>query len=247
MVHWLKVYKIPEASRLAMGKAIVNLLDLQNEKITAFVPVTQFDDKHFLIMSTKKGIVKKTNLSEYSRPRKGGITAITLEELDDLIAVELTDGTQDIILATKNGLAARFNEKNVRPTGRSAQGVRGVRLKQGDEVIGMVVADSGKTLLTLTENGYGKRTNIDEYRLIGRGGQGVINIQTTERNGKTIIVKSVTDDDDLVLISKNGIIIRIAAKDVSIIGRNTQGVKIMKLDENDKLMAAATIAKTEFS
>ncbi len=242
IVHWLKVYNLPEASRQAMGKAIVNLLELKEEKVTAFIPVRQFDSKHYLIMATRKGTVKKTNLEEYSRPRKGGIIAITLDQGDELISVEMTDGTQDIMLATKNGLAARFREANVRPTGRSSQGVRGVRLKFGDEVIGMVVADEGKALLTITENGYGKRTPTSEYRMISRGGLGVINIQTTDRNGKAVVVKSVTENDELMLISKNGIGIRVTAKDISLIGRNTQGVRIMKMDEKDKVVSAAIIA-----
>ncbi len=243
IVHWLKVYRIPEASRLAMGKAIVNLLELEGEKITAFIPVRQFDPGQYLIMTTKKGTIKKTNLTEYSKPRKGGIIAITLEENDSLISVELTDGKKDIVLATKSGIAARFSENDVRPTGRSAQGVRGIRLRQGDEVIGMVVAEDTKTLLTLTENGYGKRTEINEYRLINRGGIGVINIQATERNGNVVTIKSVSKNDEIMLISKNGITIRVPADQISIIGRNTQGVRIMKLASNDKLVAAAIIQK----
>ncbi len=243
IVHWLKVYKIPEASRQAMGKAIVNLLELKDEKITAFIPVRQFDEKQSLIMATKKGVIKKTLLSEYSNPRKGGIISITLEEGDSLIGVELTEESKEVMIATKNGLAARFREKDVRQTGRSSQGVRGIRLKEGDEVIGMVVAEKDKSLTTITENGYGKRTAITEYRLIGRGGLGVINIQTTDRNGKVAIIKSVSENDDLMLISKKGIGIRIPARDISEIGRNTQGVRIMKLDKDDKVVAAAIIPK----
>ncbi len=243
IVHWLKVYKIPEASRQAMGKAVVNLLELKDEKITAFIPVKQFDDKHSLVMATKNGVIKKTKLSEYSNPRKGGIISITLEEGDSLIGVELTDETKEVIIATNNGLAARFNEQDVRQTGRSSQGVRGIRLKEGDEVVGMVVAEKDHSLLTITENGYGKRTAITEYRLIGRGGLGVINIQTTERNGKVAVIKSVSESDELMLISKKGIGIRMPAKDISEIGRNTQGVRIMKLDKDDKVVAAAIIPK----
>ncbi|MBI4438993.1 DNA gyrase subunit A [Candidatus Woesearchaeota archaeon] len=242
MAHWLKVYKIPESSRHAMGKAMVNLLDIEGEKITEFIPVSRFDSRHYLMMATKKGIVKKTNLAEYSRPRRGGIIAINISEGDELIGVELTDGSRNVILATKNGLAARFDESNIRPTGRASQGVRGIRLRQDDEVIGMVQADETKTLLTITENGYGKRTPVNEYRLIGRGGSGVINIQTTERNGKAAVIKPVTDTDELMLISRTGIAIRITAKDIPVIGRNTQGVRIMKL-QNDKLASAAIIAQ----
>ncbi|MDP3765528.1 MAG: DNA gyrase subunit A [Nanoarchaeota archaeon] len=243
-VHWLKVYNLPEATRQARGKAIVNLLELGNdENVTAFVPVRNFDNQSYLIMSTKKGIVKKTELMAYSNPRRHGIVAITLDQGDELINVELTDGNQQIILATKNGLAVRFEERNVRPTGRSAQGVKGISLKDNDEVIGMVVASDERTLLTVTENGYGKRTSIAEYRLINRGGSGVINIQCSERNGKVVSICPVTENDDIMFISKNGIIIRVPATDISVIGRNTQGVRIMKLESNDKVVAAVKVPR----
>ena len=243
-VHWLKVYSLPEASRQAKGKAIVNILELKNDEIvTAFVPVKTFDDGHYLIMATKKGTIKKTGLMAYSNPRKGGIIAITLDNGDELINVELTDGNKQIILATKNGLAVRFEEKDIRPTGRSSQGVRGIRLKDNDGVIGMVVASDEKTLLSVTENGYGKRTSISEYRLINRGGSGVINMQCSERNGNVVSICDVADNDDLMFISKNGIIIRVPASDISIIGRNTQGVRVMRLEENDKVVSAVKIAR----
>ena len=243
-VYWLKVYSIPEASRQARGKAIVNLLELQNgDTITAFVPVKKFDSQSYLIMATKKGTVKKTELMAYSNPRRHGIVAITLESGDELINVELTDGSQQIILATKNGLAVRFEERDVRPTGRSAQGVRGISLKDNDESVGMVVASDKKTLLSVTENGYGKRTSISDYRLISRGGLGVINIQCSERNGKVVSICPVTDDDDIIFISRDGIVIRVPASDVSVIGRNTQGVRIMKLEGNDKIVSAVKVAK----
>ena len=242
-VYWLKVYNIPEASRQARGKAIVNLLELQNDEVvTAFVPVRQFDSS-YLIMATKKGTVKKTELMAYSNPRRHGIVAITLEQGDDLINVELTDGKQQIILATKNGLAVRFEETNVRPTGRSAQGVKGISLKDSDEVVGMVVASDEKTLLSVTENGYGKRTQISEYRLINRGGSGVINMQCSDRNGKIVSICTITDNEDVLLISKNGIIIRVPATDISIIGRSTQGVLVMKLEQNDKVVSAVKVQK----
>ncbi|MBI2557854.1 DNA gyrase subunit A [Candidatus Woesearchaeota archaeon] len=243
-VHWLKVYNIPEASRQARGKAIVNVLELGNDEIvTAFVPVRNFDNQHYLIMATKKGTIKKTELMAYSNPRRHGIVAITLEQGDALINVELTDGNQQIILATKKGLAVRFEERNVRPTGRSSQGVRGINLKNNDEVIGMVVASDEKTLLTVTENGYGKRTQISEYRLINRGGSGVINMQCSERNGNVVSICPVTDNDDIIFISKNGIIIRVPASDISVIGRSTQGVRIMKLEQNDKIVSAVKVAR----
>src|SRR3989338_4527682 len=179
----------------------------------------------------------------YSNPRKTVIVAITLDEKDELINVELTDGNQQIILATKNGLAVRFEERNVRPTGRSAQGVRGISLKGDDEVIGMVVASDKKTLLSVTENGYGKRTPIAEYRLINRGGSGVINMQCSERNGSVVTICEVTDNDDIIFISKDGIIISVPASDISVIGRNTQGVRIMKLEQNDKVVSAVKVAR----
>jgi len=241
-VYWMKVYNIPEASRQARGKAIINLLQLSNEEyVTAFVPVREFDSKHYLIMATKNGTVKKTELMAYSNPRKTGIVAITLDEKDELINVEMTDGNQQIILATQDGNAVRFEESKVRPTGRSAQGVRGVSLKDNDEVVGMEVASDEKTLLTVTENGYGKRTQISEYRLTNRGGSGVINIQCSDRNGKVVSICSITGNDDIIFISKNGIIIRVPSADISVIGRNTQGVKIMKLEGNDKVVAAVKV------
>ena len=245
-IYWLKVYNVPEGGRQTMGKAIINLLRLdKDEKITAFVPVKQFDDQHYLIMATKKGTVKKTNLSAYSNPRKGGIIAITLDESDELVNVVKTDGSREIMLATKNGLAVRFKEEDVRPTGRSSRGVRGATLKENDEIVDMVIAITERTLLTITENGYGKRTQIEEYRLINRGGKGVINIICSERNGSVSAIKSITDNDELMFISQKGIIIRTPAKDISIIGRSTQGVRLMKLGEGDKVVAAAKIIKED--
>lgn len=242
-VHWIKVYNIPEASRQAKGKAIINLLSLgSDENVTAYIPVKEFDDQHFLIMATKNGTIKKTNLAAYSNPRRGGIVAITLDSNDSLIKVKLTDGNKQIILATRNGIAVRFSEKDVRATGRSAQGVRGIRLKN-DYVIGMVVATDEKTLLTVTENGYGKRTNISEYRLISRGGSGVKNIICSERNGKVVSINSVTDNDEIMLITKRGITIRTPVSQISVIGRVTQGVRLIKLEQNDKLVGVAKIVK----
>ncbi len=242
-VYWLKVYYIPEASRQAQGKAIINLLRLnKDEKVTAFIPVKEFDDQHYLVMATKKGIIKKTNLFAYSNPRKAGIIAVNLAEDDSLVNVVLTDGNQQIILATKNGMAVRFDEKTVRPIGRSGMGVRGITLRN-DEVIGMVVASDDKTLLTVTENGYGKRTNVSDYRLTNRGGVGVRNIICSERNGSVVSIKSITNEDDIMFITKNGITIRIPSKYISVIGRNTQGARIMRLEENDKLVSAAKIVK----
>jgi len=243
-VHWLKVYDIPEASRQARGKAIVNLVNLQSdEKVTAYIPIKNFDPNKYLIMATKNGTIKKTSLTSYSNPRRGGIVAITLDQNDNLINVKLTDGNKEIILATRNGIAVRFNEINVRAIGRSGQGVRGIRLSADDYVVGMVVATNDKTLLTVTENGYGKRTNISEYRLISRGGSGVRNIICSERNGKVVSINSVTDDNQIMLITKNGITIRMQVSQIHVIGRNTQGVRMINLHENDKLVSVAKIIK----
>ncbi len=242
-IHWVKVYNIPEASRQARGKAIVNLLNLKSdEKVTAYVPVKAFDDTKYLIMATKNGTIKKTSLAAYSNPRHGGIIAITLDTNDSLINVKLTDGSKEIILATRNGIAVRFNENNVRATGRSAQGVRGIRLKD-DNVIGMVVATDDKTLLTVTENGYGKRTKVSEYRLISRGGSGVRNIICSERNGKVVSINSVSEDNQIMLITKKGITIRMQVSQIHVIGRTTQGVRLIKLEGNDKLVSVAKIVK----
>ena len=241
-VKWIKVYEIPEASRQSKGKAIINLLRLgEGEKVTAFVPVKEF--KGYLVMVTEKGVIKKTSLELFSRPRKGGIIALSLDEGDDLISVRKTDGERNLIIATRNGIAVRFSEKALRPMGRTARGVRGIRLKNEDKVVEMVVGREERTLLTVTEKGYGKRTPVGDYRLINRGGSGVINIKCTEKNGKVVAVKSVTDEDELMLISKKGIGIRVNAKDVSKIGRATQGVRIMRLSEGDKVVAAARIVK----
>lgn len=244
-VHWLKVYKIPEATRQSKGKAIVNLLNLgeQNAKITACIPIKEFKPEQFLFMATRSGIVKKTSLEEFSRPRQGGIIAINLEENDQLVNVLLTDGSKQIMLATKSGMAVKFNEQDVRSIGRAGMGVIGIRLQGEDHVIGMIEAKEDKTILTITEHGYGKRTKTDEYRLINRGGSGVINIQTSERNGTVVAIAYVEDEDEVMLISKEGIIIRIAVKDVSIIGRNTQGVRIMKLSDGDSVVSIAKIVK----
>jgi len=244
-LHWLKVYEIPEAGRQAKGTSVSNLIHLDNdEKITAFVPVKDFNEG-YLMMVTKNAVIKKTALSEFANPRKGGIIAVNLRENDELVRVVHTSGNDQIMLATKNGQAVRFNESDIRPMGRQATGVRGAKLKEDDILIDMVKADDTKTLFSITENGFGKRSDVSEYRLISRGGSGVINILCSERNGKVVAVKSVTDNDDLMLISKNGITIRTPAKDIRVIGRNTQGVKIMNLEDNDKVISATNFVKEE--
>lgn len=241
-IHWLKVYKIHEASRYSKGTAIVNLAEVEkDEKISAVIPVREFLPDNYLVFATKDGLVKKTNLDLYSNPRQGGIWAINLNEGDDVVSVVKTNGTQQLILATAEGMAVKFNETDVRPVGRYSQGVIGIRLKGKDKVIGMVVSDDAKTLLTVTENGYGKRTEISDYRLINRGGSGVINIKTTERNGNVVSIKSVSDEDEIMFISVGGQIIRTSSKFVSVIGRNTQGVRLMRLEGNDKIADTAMI------
>jgi DNA gyrase subunit A len=241
-IYWLKIYQIPEMGRAAKGKAFVNLLQIsQRERITAVFSIKEFKDDRFLIMATKRGIIKKTSLSAYSNPRSTGINAIKLEDGDELIGVRLTDGTKDINLSTRNGLAIRFNEANVRAIGRVAQGVRGIRLKDDDEVVSVDVLDEETTLLTVTENGYGKRTKASEYRLQSRGGKGVFTIKVTKRNGKVVGVLQVTKDDEIIIIAGSGKTIRTKAKSISVIGRATQGVRLIDLAENDKVVSVARV------
>ncbi len=245
-VHWLKVYKIPEGSRQARGRAIVNLLSLrEGEKVNAAIPISTFEEGYSLLLATKRGTIKKTSLSSYAKPREGGIKAIKLIDDDELISAQLTDGSKEVIIASKQGLAVRFHEMHAREMGRVSQGVRGIRLAPNDEVIGMVVADNTKTLLTITENGYGKRTKIDEYRLTNRGGKGVINIQCSERNGLVVSIKVVDDETGLLFMSKKGITMRTRADQISVIGRNTQGVRLMKLSLEDCVVSCATIVITD--
>ncbi|MBI4145339.1 DNA gyrase subunit A [Candidatus Woesearchaeota archaeon] len=244
-VHWIKVYQLPEASRQAKGTAIVNLLQLEDgEKVHTFIPIAEFDPKKCLFFVTQKGTVKKTSLEEFSNPRRGGIIALGIEPDDALISVLLTDSKQDVIIATENGMAIRFKEDDVRSMGRTAYGVIGIKLRD-DKVVSAVVADETKMLLSITEKGYGKRTPVSEYRLIGRGGVGVINFNITDKTGKVVAVKSVVPGDGLMLISKNGIIIRTKTDQISEIGRNTQGVRVMRLDDGDEVMSAALIVEEE--
>ena len=239
-VYWLKVYHVPEASRQAKGQHIANLIEKSNdEKVTAIIPVRDFKEG-YLFMATKDGTVKKTELQEFSRPRKGGIRAIGIDDGDMLVGVKYTTGDQEIILATKEGSANRFNEQDVRSMGRAAGGVRGIRLNEEDEVIGMLAAEEGMDILTLTEKGYGKRTPVSEYRLCNRGGKGVTNIKITDKNGPVKAVMLVDGKEEIMLISKQGNGIRVKCSDISVIGRATQGVRIMRLEE-DSLAAAAKI------
>ncbi len=248
--HWLKVHEIPQAGRTAKGKAVVNLIALKgDEKIRAFVPVKSFTDeyaqKSFIMFATKMGTINKQPLTAFANPRKDGINAVKIDDNDEIVSVGLTDGTANIVLGTMKGLALHFSEANIRELGRNTRGVRGIKLGKGDEVISMVVIKRDTTLLTVTENGYGKRTPISEYRVTGRGGKGIINIRTSDRNGKVVALCVVEDMDELILISRNGIVIRIAAKSVAKIGRATQGVRLINLGTGDSVMDVSKIVPDE--
>jgi DNA gyrase subunit A len=245
-LYWLKVYELPEMGRATKGRAIVNLLNIsQHERVTAVFPVKEFRDDQFLFMATKNGTVKKTALQAYSNPRANGINAINLVEEDELIGVRITNGSEDINLSTRNGLSIRFNEKNVRSMGRTAKGVRGIRLKDDDEVVSVDVLDEETTLLTVTEKGYGKRTKAKEYRLQTRGGKGVFTIKVTPKNGKVVNVLKVTKDDEIIIIANSGKMIRMKATSISLIGRATQGVRLIKLADKDKVMGVASVAEKD--
>jgi len=248
-MYWLKVYEIPEGSRTTKGKAVVNLVNVSDgEKITTILPVKEFSENTFLFMATQSGVVKKTPLVDYSNVRSGGIIAVNLDDGDKLISVALTDGSKDIFLASRNGKAIRFNEEDVRPTGRVTRGVRGMNLAKDDRVIGMEIVDNsavGSTIFTVCENGYGKRTDLDEYRDQSRGGKGIITIKTTERNGSVVNVMQVADDHDLMVITDQGKILRVPVSGFSVIGRNTQGVTLMNTEENEKVVAVARLAEKD--
>lgn len=241
-VYWQKVYEIPEGSRQSRGKAIVNLLELgDGESVTAMIPVSEFSEDSYLFMATRMGTVKKSQLSDFSNPRKAGIIALLLDDGDELVNVALTDGSKEMVMVSRHGKAIKFSEADVRAMGRSARGVRGMKLEPGDLVVSLDVVDETASLLTVTENGFGKRTEFSEYRSMHRGGQGVITIVTSLRNGPVINVKSVKDTDEIMLTSSEGIIIRIPVKDIRVQGRNTQGVKIMDVRQNDKVVGVARI------
>ncbi len=245
-VYWLKVYDLPEFGRISKGKSIVNLLKLnEDEKIVESIPIREFNENDYLIMATRKGLVKKTRLMAYSHPRVGGIIALSLVGDDELIKVKRTKGENDIILSTKLGKAIKFNEIQVRPTGRTACGVRGIRLKENDCVVGMEVARENRTLLTVTANGYGKRTEFSQYRRQSRGGMGVIDIKTKPRNGSVIGIYEVNDTDEVIMITEAGMVIRCQVRNISIIGRNTQGVRLIRLKEEDKVVDAAPVVTEE--
>jgi len=240
--HWLKVHEIPSAGRASRGRAIINILQLEkDENPQAFLAVKEFDEDHFILMATKRGLVKKTVLSAYKRPMRGGIYAIDIREGDKLIEARLTDGSNDVILGSSNGKAIRFSESNVRPTGRKTMGVRGMRVQESDVVIGMIVIKRSGTVLAVSENGFGKRTGIDAYPLRNRGGKGVMTIRTTKKVGKMISIKEVVDTDDLMIITEEGIMIRQPIASIRTIGRATQGVKLIKLDENDSIASVTRV------
>ena len=245
-VHWLKVHEIPQGGRTAKGKAIVNLVEMsQSERVAAVVPVKGFQDDRFMFLCTRGGTVKKTPLSSFSNPRRGGIVAIGVEAEDALIDAVVTDGTQDIILSKRNGKAIRFKETDVRPMGRTAFGVRGVTLEENDAVVGVIAVRREASILVATEHGYGKRSPISEYRITGRGGKGIISIQTTERNGSVVAALEVVADDEVMLITRGGIVIRTQVKGISEIGRNTQGVRLIGLEPGDQLIDVARVEESE--
>ncbi|MDC9714416.1 MAG: DNA gyrase subunit A [Gammaproteobacteria bacterium] len=244
-VHWLKVYELPMASRTARGKPIINLLPLDKEEsINAILPVAEFSDEQFVFMVTSSGTCKKTSLTNFARPRKGGIIAIDLRDGDKLVGVDITSGEQDIMLFSANGKSIRFKESDVRAVGRTAIGVRGMKLKD-DKIVSAIITDGEDSILTATEKGFGKRTALDEYRSQARGGSGVISIKTSDRNGKVVGAIQVTDEDEMMLISNKATLVRARAADVSIIGRNTQGVTLIKIAKGEKLVSLAKIAETE--
>ncbi|MEW6068808.1 MAG: DNA gyrase subunit A [Nitrospirota bacterium] len=244
-LYWLKAYQIPEAGRAAKGKALVNLLALsEGELITTALPVRNFKEG-FLVMFTKNGIVKKTALEKYSNPRGKGVIAVTLDEGDELIAVRKTDGKSDLIIGTKNGLSIRFNEEDVRETGRTARGVKGIKLMKGDEVVSAEVAEEKTSILTVTEKGLGKRTQIEEYPVQGRGGKGVISIKITEKGGKAVGLMQVRDEDEVVMITSSGKLIRTLAQNISILGRNTQGVRLMDVEGEAKVVSIGKVVEKE--
>ncbi len=242
-VFWLKGYKIPEGGRHHKGKAIINLLPRleDGESIQTTIPIKEFDDNHYLIFATLNGIIKKTVLSAYSNVRINGIRAIVLDNNDELISTKLSDGNKNIIIASSNGQACRFNEEEIRPIGRVTRGVKGIKLSKDDKVVSMDVVEEEENLLTITENGFGKRSPIESYRKTHRGSKGVKTIITNNRNGKVIYVREASDTDEIILTTKNGMIVRVPVKDIRIQGRNTMGVTIMKLNDGDKVVSVAII------
>jgi len=251
-VHWLKVFEIPQAGRQAKGKPIVNLLELEpQEQITAYLPVREFREDHFVIMATAKGTIKKTELNSFSHPRRGGIIAITLEDKDELVSVDITNSQKEILLSTRLGKSIRFSEQEIRSIGRSGQGVRGISLEDDDSVVAMEIispekpAETQATLLSVTENGYGKRTELSEYRIQSRAGKGIITIKTSARNGPVVKVIRISNEDEIMLITDHGKIIRLRAREIKVIGRNTQGVRLIAMESEERVVGIARVVEPE--
>lgn len=243
---WLKVHEIPQIGRTAKGKAITNLVQMaSDDKIAAILPVAKFEEGSFVVLASKKGLVKKTDLMEYSNPRASGIVATKIEEGDAVVSVKLTTGKEDIFITTLEGQSIRFKEEDVRSTGRATYGVWGMDLSKGDEVVAMETITNETPILTVTQHGYGKRTELSEYRIQGRGGSGIITIQTTDRNGKVIGAMQVADTDDIVLVTNKGKVIRSHAKEIAVIGRNTQGVRLISLEDDEKVISVAKLAEKD--
>ena len=242
-VYWLKVYQVPQGGRSARGRPVINLVQLEkDEQITAILPIREFDEERFIFMATEQGTVKKVPLSEFSRPRTKGKIALELNTEDRLVGVGITDGKQEVMLLTDAGKAIRFHEKETRPMGRTACGVRGIKMKSGQKLIALIIVKEGGSILTATIKGYGQRTALEEYRQIGRGGQGVIAIQVSQRNGKVVAATQVFEDDDILLISDRGTLVRTRANEISVIGRNTQGVRLVQLSEEESLVGLQAIS-----
>jgi DNA gyrase subunit A len=245
-VYWRKAYDIPQASRQAKGKAIVNFLSLtQNEQVSGFLQVKEFDDKRYVLMVTARGVIKKTNLIEYSRPRSTGINAITLRDKDELVACKITSGKDEIFIATRDGKAIRFREDNVREMGRNATGVRGVNLSKGDEVIAAEIVNPKATALTVTQNGFGKKTLFAQYRVQSRGGKGIINIKVSEKNGKVVNVLTVAEEDEIIIVTTSGMVVRCPVSQIRTSGRNAVGVHVMRLKDKDKIASATRVVAKE--
>ncbi|MFQ5961062.1 MAG: DNA gyrase subunit A [Candidatus Methylomirabilales bacterium] len=245
-IHWLRVHEIPQLGRAARGKAIANFLQLQpGEHVTTMIPIRQFEVDRFLVMGTKRGVVKKTELSAYAHPRAGGIIGLTLDEGDELIGVAMTRGTDEVFLGTRKGMAIRFREEDARPMGRTARGVTGIGLTSGDQVVGMEIVSEGVQILSVTERGFGKRTDVSEYRLQGRGGKGIINIRVTEKNGPVVGIKQVRDEDGVMMISQEGKITRLLVADIRDTGRAAQGVRLQGLETGDRVAAVTALVVEE--
>lgn len=245
-VYWLKVHEIPQIGRVAKGQSITSLINMSGtESIAAILPVKKFEDGQYVVMATKNGVIKKTELMAYSNPRSGGIIATTIDDGDELISVRLTDGKSEIFITTRKGQAIRFKEDEVRPMGRSARGVKAINLKKGDSVVGMEVLNNEASILTVTERGYGKRSPRDDYRVQSRSGSGIITIKVTDKNGPVTGVMQVTDNDDIILVTDGGIVIRSAAKEIPTIGRNTQGVRLISLGKDEKVVTVAKVVEDE--